>query len=952
MRGIKIITWLVLVPMLAASFSAPASGLESNPSPRSAASGQAGAAGYFDYYNKYSTSNAPEGFVELGPDDVTPAQSKVKIKTLENTPAVILDETRAACEWQFDIAEDGIYRIALDYYPLPNSGKNIILSLSLDGSIPYSDCENITLPRIWRDDLPEDQNFEKDNKGNDIRPMQVEVQGWTSTELYDPQGLYPDAYLFFLTAGTHRIGIKLVREAVAIGKIKIGNAQMPPSYDEYIRTYSNVPQADGETVLLQAERPYLKNNKILYATYDRIHAATIPNTPSETRLNTIGQSNWSNRGDSISWIVDVPQPGLYKIAFKARQNYNQGMVSYRTLKINGEIPFAQAENIPFEYAQKWYVKAFGDEEPYLVYLKKGDILTLTCSAGEISEVLRNIYQALSEFNALYREIIAVTSADPDVFRDYMLEQQIPHLEKSLKTLSDFILGTGELAANITGTKGSQASVLSYVGNLLDTFSAEPYTIPERLSTLKDALERLGSLILTLSQQPLELDYIAFVPENGKMPEAKASVVRSAAFSIKRFLSSFLIDYSSISSNADSANVSVWVSSGRDQVKILNRLIENKFSVETGIQIDLNLVDTGATLIKASLAGKGPDAALYMPMDTPMNLAARGALLDLSKYDLSDIRDSFYPASWNPFWYQNGLYALPETQTFDMMFYRTDIFDALGLEAPETWDDFYKVAEVLQKNNLMVGIPEINRANLGVSAGVEFFNKLFLQKGGTYYNDTLTATNFDTEIAYQAFETWTRLYTDYGFDREYDFYSRFRTGEMPLGIQNYTAYNQLMKAAPELHGLWEMVPVPGTKNKNGLDRSQTGAVTGCVMLKSARKKGIEEEAFRFLKWWVSAAVQTEYGLELEASLGVAARHTPASKEALAQMGWSAQELAALKEGMSWVRPQPEVPGNYIIPRSLTSAFRSVLAGTNLPRRALTIYNKDINDELARKHKEFS
>ena len=71
-----------------------------------------------------------------------------------------------------------------------------------------------------------------------------------------------------------------------------------------------------------------------------------------------------------------------------------------------------------------------------------------------------------------------------------------------------------------------------------------------------------------------------------------------------------------------------------------------------------------------------------------------------------------------------------------------------------------------------------------------------------------------------------------------------------------------------------------------------------MLKSARKKGIEEEAFRFLKWWVSAAVQTEYGLELEASLGVAARHTPASKEALAQMGWSAQELAALKEGMSW------------------------------------------------------
>ena len=53
---------------------------------------------------------------------------------------------------------------------------------------------------------------------------------------------------------------------------------------------------------------------------------------------------------------------------------------------------------------------------------------------------------------------------------------------------------------------------------------------------------------------------------------------------------------------------------------------------------------------------------------------------------------------------------------------------------------------------MVGIPEINRANLGVSAGVEFFNKLFLQRAAPTYNDTLTATNFDTEIAYRAFET--------------------------------------------------------------------------------------------------------------------------------------------------------------------------------------------------------
>ncbi len=48
---------------------------------------------------------------------------------------------------------------------------------------------------------------------------------------------------------------------------------------------------------------------------------------------------------------------------------------------------------------------------------------------------------------------------------------------------------------------------------------------------------------------------------------------------------------------------------------------------------------------------------------------------------------------------------------------------------------------------------------------------------------------------------------------------------------------------------------------------------------------------------------------------------------------------------------EVPGNYLLKRSITSAFRSVMSGKNAARRALTIYNKDINDEIARKRQEF-
>ena len=40
------------------------------------------------------------------------------------------------------------------------------------------------------------------------------------------------------------------------------------------------------------------------------------------------------------------------------------------------------------------------------------------------------------------------------------------------------------------------------------------------------------------------------------------------------------------------------------------------------------------------------------------------------------------------------------------------------------------------------------------------------------------------------------------------------------------------------------------------------------------------------------------------------------------------------------------------RDLTSAFRKALNDVELPERQLEIYNKSINEEIARKRKEFS
>lgn len=939
---------------------------------------------YYDYYNHYLNAKSYSDFIKVKGTDFTKA-AKAKVDTYENVKSVVLDSTNKWVEYSVTVPEDAKYGIEIDYYQLPDKEKDIEVTVYVDGKIPYTEAQQVALPRLWDDNIdPENvveghyfETASPDGNSDDVRPSQKEFQIWTTRALMNIRGLYDEPYQFYLTKGTHTIRFYLDREAVAISEIRFGNKKQAPSYDEYISQFSDDDKvysngiAYGEkgdlSVTVQAEETYYKNNITLYATTDKSDASVTPADAAYTRLNTIGQANWSTNGDELVWKLNAKKAGLYKLTMRAHQNFNAGMKSYRTLKVNGAVPFKEAETIKFEYKQNWYMLTLGNDEEgekhkdYYIYLNEGEnILSLTCNTGEMSVVLRNIQQAVLDLNDIYRQIISVTSTQPDIYRDYSLEQQIPTLEEDLWAAKKFIDGTAKIIYDITGTDGSQASSVNYVSKILGELAADPGAIPERLSRLKDSIETLGSLISTISKLALELDYIAVLPVDTEVPSVSKGFFNAAAYTWNQLVASFTVDYN-VASDAQSEDqnaevVQVWVNTGRDQAKIINRLVSDdsdKLVTSDGkkISVHLALVDTGATLIRATLAGKGPDCALMIGEDSPMNLAARGALLPLSEYK-DKIYDQFYPCAWTPFWYDGEYYALPETQTFDVMFYRTDIFKELGLEVPKTWDDFYKVMEVLQNTNLIVGIPEVDSANAGVSMGIKTFDKFLVQNGGTYYNTELSQTRFTDEVAYQSFERWVELYKKYGLDRSFDLYSRFRTGEMPLAIQLYTAYNQLKTAAPELNGLWSIAPIPGTVQEDGsINISETSVVTGCILLKAAEKKGITEAASIFLSWWASADTQAAYARELEATLGIAARYHPANKEAFKSLAWTGEEAAVITKQWENVTVMNEIPGNYVLKRSLTSAFRNVIAGKNSARRALTIYNTAINDEITRKRKEF-
>lgn len=150
----------------------------------------------------------------------------------------------------------------------------------------------------------------------------------------------------------------------------------------------------------------------------------------------------------------------------------------------------------------------------------------------------------------------------------------------------------------------------------------------------------------------------------------------------------------------------------------------------------------------------------------------------------------------------------------------------------------------------------------------------------------------------------------------------------------------------------MAPFLGTEKEDGtIDRSQTAGVTGCMALKAAEERGVKDEAAQFLKWWVSADVQHKYGTSLETTLGAVGRYYSANLEAFEKSNWSTADMELIQSHRQYLVNFPTVVGSYAVSRDLTSALREVIAGTERPRRALMLYNTDINEEITRKRKEF-
>ena len=862
--------------------------------------------------------------------------------------ALIWASADGSVTYPFTVSEAGCYALEITYYAMESPSNQVELSLRLDGALPFESASRICLNKVFVNKT----EIRTDSRGNQVRPPQIELPCRQTRFIFDESGLFNEPTYFSLSAGTHTLTLTGVKADLGIQSLRFCQPEQPGSYQ--VPAQSGLNGTPSALLRLEGEAAKYKTSSTLYPAYDNNSYTVSPSDPVKMVYNTIGGANWDQAGSAVTWEIPadaLTDNGWYRLGIKARQNVMRGFYSNRRVLIDGRVPNDAFSQLKFYYDTDWSltVPQAADGDAY-IWLTAGEPHTVTLEAmpGEIGESMRKLESTVADLNTCYKQILMITGPNPDKYNDYYVEESVPTLLGDFERLSAELKDAQNGIEQLSGTLGSEAAALQRMYVILDKCIEKPRRIPNYVTQIKDNISTISTFICDYRDQPLEIDYLELASADREFSSLKASFFKQLAFRFKAFIGSFTEDYTTLSdvdTDADDV-ITVWVNLGRDQALVVKELVENEFAqLHPEIPVAVNLVVGG--VVEATLAGKGPDVALFLGGEFPVNLACRGLLADLTQFpDYAETVRDLQPESTVQYSYNGGVYGMPLTQNWTMLFCRTDILTELGYPSlPRTWDDIIGMLPGLQRNHLGVGLilPATNVA-AATEAG-HTFASLVLQQGMNYYNDEQTKTRFDSVQAIQCFEKWTDFYSDYKFAQTYDPYSYFRTGQYPMVVANYSFANQLSVAAPEIRGLWDFTVMPGTLTEDGtVNHASNSGGTGAVIFNKVKNK---EAAWEFVKWFSSAKVQTEYGADLEGLLGQMGRYEAANAETLRSLNWSSEELSKLFAQREALREIPVLPASYAVTRNIMNAFRETVNSYENPRDTLMYYNSDMNDEILRK-----
>jgi ABC-type glycerol-3-phosphate transport system substrate-binding protein len=846
-----------------------------------------------------------------------------------------------------DNIEEGLYYLGFSYFITDNSIDAVQMEIKINGEIPFYEAQTINLPSPW---FFESDEFMQDRYNNDIQPRSFRLNAWQETLVRDYKGIYQEPYLFELNDGDV-MTISYINAAFIITDIRYESFQGLNSYDTYIAQFQNEEVID-ELIMISARNISYRSDPSIRLRVEQDPSNMYYNT-QQLRLNTIFGDSWQSGGQSVTYDVDIQTSGLYQLSFKYRQYLLKELPVFRTIKINGEIPFDAFQHVAFPFTMSFLNRTVLDEEgnPYYVYLEEGThTITLEATISPYKNEIEIFKYVMNQIQSLALDIKRYTSGGTDRFRDWDISVYFPNAVNDIKYWVSLLRGSYERLETLSfNSDPSELANLNVSIDRLISISNNINSLPSRMVQFSDGdasvNQMLGTLAAQLMRSNMELER-TMIHGDVLLPRPYANIFVNVWEGLKRLVLSFVNNPYSINNNDEDLNV--WVNYPRQYIEIMQIMIDQSYN--GGRKVTLSQMPDQNKLILANTSGQAPDVALGVDHWIPYEFAIRGAAANLRTLpNYEEVVSEFSKGAMIPYAFEDGIYGIPSTQNFWVTYYRTDILSSIGLQTiPSTWDEVVQSLPLLQSYGLNYFIPLAQFSGLKPFVATIPF---IYQFGGDLYDESGMQTGINSSQTIQGIELMSELFTLYNVDKFVgNFFNAFRFGTLPIGIGDLSTYILLSAAADELDGLWNMALHPGQLNPetNEVNRlASVGAQSNMILSQS----DYQEEAWDFLSWWMSEEIQLEFAFTLLSTYGKEYFWNTANIAAFMQIPMPIQHRQVIMEQWEYAIEAPRIPGSYMVEREISNAWTNIVFNGANPRQALDEAVRIANREIAYKMSEF-
>ena len=848
---------------------------------------------------------------------------------------------------KINVPETALYLVGLDYLSYDTSILPVEIGVKIDGEYPFYEARSMVFETTWIS-----KKVDTDRYGNQIVALPEKDIKWEHKNFGDASYRYSQPLKIELTEGEHEFEFLMQEGKVLLGGLTL---EAPKKIDDY----TGSEKAEGnELITIEAEDFYERNDSSIHATGE--YSSKInPLNVKTTVLNLIDEDSFNEAGQTVTYKFEVVTAGYYYIGMNYRQSEKNDFPVFVDWRIDGEIPNEAFYSYAVEACNNFKTRALKDEngEKLSVYLEPGEhTISLTISAENLRYALEKVDEIMSGISDLSLEVTKVAGTNTDKYRDLRLTRYIPDIQERLQGWTDELYALADEAKGyVDAKKAEDVAAFSYLliaARQLQDLADEPnelvYRVGELSTSTNSVNTQIANFVDLIGDNDLAIDRIYIYQEGAKLPNGQG-FFKGIGMSIARFFNSFF-GQSYSSSNTDESHIQVWVNRPRTYVEIMQKMIDEEFTPETGIEVDLCLMTDAQKLILSNASGDTPDIATGINYSIPYDLAIRGALVDMTQFDnYKEVFGRYSDGMLVPSVVGDGFYSLPETMNFYVMFYRTDILSKLGLEAPDTMDELIAMLPDLQMRGLNVYYPTAPMAAMRNFHGT---TPLIFQNGGSLYGETALDITVDSEETVEGFTQLTELFTLYDLPVDVpNFYQHFRNGDLPIGIADFNSYNLILNAAPEIANSWAIKLVPGVEDPETgeIKRYMAGGAESSVMFKSNAER--EQKAWDFLEWWSRAEVQAQFGQRLQILYGDEYIWPTANIEAFGMLPYPTSDKNIIMEQSAYILEAPRLPGSYMMERELSNAYNDVVVNGESIRSRIDEVVKTVSRETERKLEEF-